>query len=436
MTLSLYYYGDTLSTFGQTFKTYSVRQIQNTTKQYISSRYPVPYALTEKIGLRFSHELLYNQTKNASRRLPNEWIQELEPKIEEYLANSTENLWIVVWEPPFGNRGMGPGVGGPACGKCTVTYDRSMITPGNPGAVIFHFNELRPDNFPGTRYPNQLYTFWTMEGPRALKQLRGMTLQEYDEVFNLTMTYRRDSDVTTAYGYDVDTLSALKVSPEDFDDKMQEILSTKTGLALWIVSNCGGAAMPAGAERIRVSQSLVDAGLYIERKGACFDGRDDSFKPFDYKFYLSFENQLHCRDYITEKLWNNAYRNNAVPIVWGATKADYEAVAPPNSFIFAEDYTPKELAKYINYLNSNDTAYAEYFKWRTLNPEQLHSYGWQKSFCQLCRILHGINVDNIYNPDYEKKYKDIPLFGYPDQPRVIPSLSGYLYGTENEECIK
>ena len=31
-----------------------------------------------------------------------------------------------------------------------------------------------------------------MEGPLALRQLRGMTLKEYDDVFNLSMTYRFD----------------------------------------------------------------------------------------------------------------------------------------------------------------------------------------------------------------------------------------------------
>ena len=249
--------------------------------------------------------------------------------------------------------------------------------------------------------------------------------------------FRRDSDIFSPYGYNKDILNKdrLRISPEDFQVRFQEIIEKKKGVVLWTVSNCGDRWSPALGQRLRVSQDLIDAGLYIERKGLCFGGRDDSYKPVDYKFYLSFENQLHCKDYITEKLWKNAYDNDAVPIVWGATKADYEAAAPPNSFIFAEDFTPQELADYIHYLDKNDTAYAEYFKWRTLRPQDMSMYGRECWFCQICRILHGVNVDNIYNPNYESKYKDIPLLGYPERPRVVPSLSERFYGTENEDCI-
>ena len=38
---------------------------------------------------------------------------------------------------------------------------------------------------------------------------------------------------------------------------------------------------------------------------------------------------------------------------------------PLDSFMFAEDYeTPKELAEYLKYLNSNDDEYRKYFRWR------------------------------------------------------------------------
>ena len=34
-----------------------------------------------------------------------------------------------------------------------------------------------------------------------------------------------------------------------------------------------------------------------------------------YKFYLSFENAHNCKDYITEKLYRNAFMSGAVPIL-------------------------------------------------------------------------------------------------------------------------
>ena len=36
----------------------------------------------------------------------------------------------------------------------------------------------------------------------------------------------------------------------------------------------------------------------------------------DYKFYFAWENSA-CQEYITEKVWWNAYEKGAVPIVMG-----------------------------------------------------------------------------------------------------------------------
>ena len=45
-----------------------------------------------------------------------------------------------------------------------------------------------------------------------------------------------------------------------------------------------------------------------------------------------------------------------IPIVYGPRLEDVEKVAPPNSFIHAENFkSEKELVNYINYLDKNDT---------------------------------------------------------------------------------
>ena len=36
-----------------------------------------------------------------------------------------------------------------------------------------------------------------------------------------------------------------------------------------------------------------------------------------HKFYLAFENSIHCNDYISEKFWRNALSSGAVPVVYG-----------------------------------------------------------------------------------------------------------------------
>ena len=79
-----------------------------------------------------------------------------------------------------------------------------------------------------------------------------------------------------------------------------------------------------------------------------------------YKFYLSFENSV-CRDYVTEKVfrWSDY---NVVPVVYGL---GYENLGlPPDAYINALNFeSVEDLANYLKYLDSNDTAYNEYFRY-------------------------------------------------------------------------
>ena len=140
---------------------------------------------------------------------------------------------------------------------------------------------------------------------------------------------------------------------------------------------------------VKFWKKLLTAGLQIARRGRCFNNYVANLNNLNtkkkYKLYLSFENGYHCKDYISEKLFRNSYLMGAVPIVWGANKSDYEALGPPNSYIYIEDFnTLDDLVKYVNYLDKNDTAYREYFKWRTKDVTDMPQYGRGIAKCQLC----------------------------------------------------
>ncbi|VDK74390.1 unnamed protein product [Dibothriocephalus latus] len=93
-----------------------------------------------------------------------------------------------------------------------------------------------------------------------------------------------------------------------------------------------------------------------------------------YKFYLAFENS-NCVDYITEKFVMNALQFGILPVVMGAPREDYCAIAPPNSFIHVDDFSsPAQLAEYMNWLDQNDTAYASYFAWRAYGKIVVSSF--------------------------------------------------------------
>jgi len=90
-----------------------------------------------------------------------------------------------------------------------------------------------------------------------------------------------------------------------------------------------------------------------------------------------------------------------VPVVMGAKKRDYEALAPPNSFIHVNDFAgPRQLADYLLLLDGNDTLYNEYFRWRAIT----WSFKDVRFWCRMCALLHlrdDVDYVNWYD-DYVK----------------------------------
>ena len=196
-------------------------------------------------------------------------------------------------------------------------------------------------------------------------------------------------------------------------------VSKKTGLAFWMAKDC---SLTAGAKmRAKIAKELESSGLKIDGENCVskkkskkeFVPMKDSYDAMaSYKFYLAFENSYHCKEYITEKVWYNSFYAGTVPVVWGGTKKDYIRLAPPKSFIFYEDYeTPEDLINYLNYLDKNDTAYMEYFKWRKMFPCNYPLYrqddteeyeyaiadkynSFVNAYCSMCKVLRdGLHLN-------------------------------------------
>lgn len=188
---------------------------------------------------------------------------------------------------------------------------------------------------------------------------------------------------------------------------------------------------------MKLANDLIAAGLDLDTFGACFEHREIGDGPntasfyealSEYKFYLAFENGYHCKDYITEKFWYNSLRAGAVPVVWGPTKQDLEAVAPKDSFIFVEDFENADtLVEYLLHLSVNEIEYKKYLMWRTWvskpelsesrfrnEPRQLHS------FCKLCQII----LDRRRKPT-EKR-----------DSLIVNSLHDWWWNGENKQCLQ
>ena len=82
---------------------------------------------------------------------------------------------------------------------------------------------------------------------------------------------------------------------------------------------------------------------------------------------------------------------NVVPIVLGG--ANYTKLAIPGSYINVLDFkTVKDLADYLHYLDQNNTAYNEYFKWR-----QKYQRVWLNDFCSFCEVLSSDSPKGLGN---------------------------------------
>jgi len=316
------------------------------------------------------------------------------------------------------------------CGPCTITTDRSkektadaiLIDNGPLHLWQLHGHFKGEENyahpFPeiDNRNHSQFWVFQNRESAIKCSIQPSIIDPKIDETFNLTLTYRQDSDVTrhvadieqliTNDRFDPKTGDLEKTDKQYFTDLLENKFSANGDVNTgWYVSNCNHTV--GATERLVYGQSLIDAGLKLHTEGACFGnvterqfGRNaerTGFPNSKLKFYLSFENAFHCNDYISEKFWRNALGEGLVPIVYGPHEDDVKAVAPPNSYIHAEWFTsPAELVNYINFLDKNNEAYLDYHQWRTLYPKGISRTPYEniqflgsddRALCDLCRVI-------------------------------------------------
>ncbi|ELT94484.1 hypothetical protein CAPTEDRAFT_178673 [Capitella teleta] len=263
---------------------------------------------------------------------------------------------------------------------CRLTGD--MEEAASADAILFEGSIAEPTRLlHKARPPGQIWVLFFLESP-----FHTMGLKEYYGKVNYTATYRRDSTIVTPYERWVQhrNLSSLPSSPS------KNYAEGKTKQVAWFVSNCGdknGRLLYA-----KELQKYIGVDIY----GQCGDKQCPRGEPRctnmlrnDYKFYLAFENS-NCQDYITEKLYWNAYQNDIIPIVMGARSEDYRKTAPPGSYIHVDSFaSPRALADYLSLLDKDDSLYNQYFRWK--NTGEFIDTKW---WCRLCAMVHQPFIDH------------------------------------------
>lgn len=316
---------------------------------------------------------------------------------------------LLFWNEAYGQKHFSLGYGrepfiraGCRVNTCLATADRERYPLSEVDAIMWHLRS-NDKSLPKKRYPHTRYIFWMMESasyPFA-------NMRTYHNVFNWTFTYRRDSDFYNPYQRVFRRRKSLPppATPINY-------AKGKTKLAAWFVSNCN---TKSGREHmVDELKKLMKVDVY----GHCGTldcprsnhGHCMALLDADYKFYLSFENSL-CTDYVTEKFFG-ALSVNVVPVVWGF--GNYSAIAPRHSFIDALAFpSVRALADYLLYLNTNDTAYNQYFRWKR-HYHQTHDWAKKSiAFCDICERLHSNEPPKTY--DLQKWFiEDSHCLGYYD----------------------
>ncbi|XP_007427147.1 alpha-(1,3)-fucosyltransferase 7 [Python bivittatus] len=288
-------------------------------------------------------------------------------------------LTILIWSWPFG---AVTDLTGDVCSRlycitgCQVTTDRSLF--GQADVVVFHHQELQYGRHrlpPSKAHPGQKWVWVSLESPSHTKALEGWVGNEW----NWVLSYRRDADLFVPYG---------ELVPHSLD---VVDIPEKTGLVSWVVSNYHHTQARAAVYRNLSRHVRIDVFGEASKRPLCPDCLLPTIAK--YKFYLAFENSIH-RDYITEKLWRNAFLGGSVPIVLGPSRTNYQQFIPADSFIHVDDFkSAKELATFLTTMN--ESHYRSFFAWKRSHAVRLHE-DWRERFCTICRQYPHLPQKKVY----------------------------------------
>ncbi|XP_047486172.1 alpha-(1,3)-fucosyltransferase C-like [Penaeus chinensis] len=302
--------------------------------------------------------------------------------------------------------------------NCFFTTDKAMLPLAD--ALLFVSQNFHQGNFPKTRKPWQRWVWTEVEAPLTGSTLARLSASNLSHYINWTMTYHERADVVAFYGYFRSLNTTLQpVRPNLIENhraalaKYRDALARNTTLeqvmgpswrsyvrrskiVAWMSGHCP--TISRREEYVRELAKHIPVDMY----GTCGSQVCKTRHPLkpdcwvevlkDYHFYMAMENNL-CDQYITEKLYN-PLKYNLVPVVWGGS--NYSRFLPPNSFIDARKYHPKELAALLLKLTQDPVAYGKYHVWRGFWEPRVGG-----SLCELChrlhtdtQIKHHVNIPN------------------------------------------
>jgi len=261
---------------------------------------------------------------------------------------------------------------------CAITVDRRYADQA--AAVVFHIPTLR--QLPRKKRQGQLWVGWSMESKKNYPQLIDPAVLGR---LDLMMTYCLDSDIPETY-VTAGQVSGWALPPDE---------KNSGRLCAVLISH-----RDRCSDRVAYVKELM-RHADIHSYGKVLNNRALPERDLgtatklkllrSYKFTLAFENSV-CRDYVTEKLFD-PFMAGSVPIYRGAPNVE-EFVPGDHCYINTADFaSPRHLAEYLQHLDSDEKAYADYFTWKTRPLRagflRLQELAGQSAGVRLCRMLQA-----------------------------------------------
>lgn len=335
-----------------------------------------------------------------------------------------------------------------AGGPCSVTYDKDKVNASD--AVVFHEPSLPSSTFL-QRLRKQVSSrqiwIWNLREPPYHLTRHPLS---YVNVFNWTCTYSLMSEVydpifhiipvgidggavtsdnnRITFNQGTRTFNTPDLQKAEYNNtstihsrekhklknkvsidkknnsQYKDFASEKSKMIFTAINNC----LKPRLEMIKELRKYVSIDVYGRCGKLVGDTHLPKCKRFSkscatimskYKFSFSMENS-YCDYYVTEKYYQNGLQYGLVPIVLGGAVYSDPKFALQHSFINIKNFENlQSLGTYLKYLNSNDTAYNEYFWWRTKYKVTRKSKA-----CSICKQLWrrttgdtGQNIGDFWN---------------------------------------
>jgi Glycosyltransferase family 10 (fucosyltransferase) C-term/Fucosyltransferase, N-terminal len=239
-------------------------------------------------------------------------------------------------------------------GGTNVLWSRDHRLVPLADVVIIHIPSY-PVQQPIRKFPGQVWVALCVESAQHYPQLDDPS---FIETFDLTMTYRRGSDIWAPYLPTLASWAGIARTPA-------AVASESATAALFVSS---------GYDKSGRQTLLAELFRYmrIDSYGTVFHncdlvdpdlGRASKIDTLTrYPLAFAFENAID-EDYVTEKIFD-CLRAGSIPVYLGAPNV--AAFVPDGSYINAAAYgSARNLAAYLQSLAQHPEAGARYHSWRT-----------------------------------------------------------------------